>query len=1779
MKETLHVLTFLLPLSLMAADPVFYMPMDGSADVVGTKGSKIASGIVHGRAGYQPGVIGRALDVKRHAYDQVTAVTFTNMPVMDCNNGTVSFWFKPHWKETDPEGHWIFSGRDAQWKGFRFYFIKAKSGNIELSVCSPGQVQILKKDLFKPEVWTHVAFTWEQAKGEVRLYINGREVGKRIVPNAFKPIKEPTKLNLYFGQESTDRFKANVGDGAYDEIKLFNKALNPSEIFMLASGGAGEKTASLSLAPALRSGNSISFAFRGKEARYPGPRKLLVLKGSDPKKTITFTAMGASGKLSMIVEADGKTQTVESSYTLQLDEPHKIALNQNGSVLTFLLDDAVQGTATLKSPFGKISGAEGIEGIALTSPTAVPSKEQTARLAETSIRPVEKPLWDLSDAQRVKNGVRSGVCLNGYWRVIPVNDFSYAPPAGEWGYMRVPGSFRSPLYQIYRDRNGKLVSANWQWNKEQLIKYRAGWYQRVFEVPADLRKNGKVYLNFTNLNGDAGRVYLNGKLIDEFRQDFKTFTIVPNARRVDVTDLLAKNGGKNVLTLFIDRHYVGLWQGVPSIGDHGEIALDDVWLENAPSSIALKAAVALPSFRKKELTMRARIQNPAGIRGNAAVRFDFRRNGKTEKSFEKKVVLDGSPEESVVFKGSWKNPVLWDVESPNLYSMSVTLVHNGKDADTFPVKDFGFREAWVENGEFRMNGRKMRMRMWSSPGLSRLRYYFGNPKAVGQYVAHIKEMNYDTVRFDPFGKGSQVAWKEYLGESDRQGLYNLFQMIPYEDEELNGYTREVVRFLEHYGNHPSILMWYTDFNTCGYPWDQDPAKLNDTDYVPVSKIHARKRAQTAEKVMRSLDPSRELFQHAGGNSGKIFTSMNYQSFGTPLQEQEDWPKQWSEKHTQPLMVVESAFPYPAQFWHFETGNLSKTGFELAAEHAARYFGDAVFAREDRPVPHSSMWLNSPYANWNRNMLDLGAMLYRNVVKAWRAYDMSALGDFPGERDMIRTARTYNDHNVVYELDNNVKSAGLKPDVRIGWSETQKHLLTDYSQPEGLHHVIRASFEPLLIFLGGMPEDFTNKDHAFFAGEKFRKSVVVVNDRTTDQTVTYRWELVMGGQAVQHGEITATATPGAILKLPIELTAPKVYKRTDAELRLMALKNDALIKEDTFALQFFPKRIQPDFRDVSAGLYDPEGATETLLKQAGFPFRKVKTLDDVKQCRLLIIGKNALKNANPELLKRVEEAGLIESGLKVLIFEQKACNLANLVFESPSYRNAFLRLPDSPYVAGLKEEDFSNWRGAADSVPEFVLSAENSPHYPRSKWKCGNGGIVSGNVIRKPSYGNFRTIVDCGFNLMFASLMELRKEHGLLLFCQLDVTNRYLKDPAATRLVDNLLVEMGKRFVPVGPQRVGFLGDEKSESMLKRMGMNYRKLTPEQLWMARSEQVLILGANPVPEKKRDALKKILSDGSVSVVALPGAPLELLPGNLKRGEKSLFRASVPKNDPLFAGIPEADLYFRDARDLPVLVSAPDWMVSTKPALFAKLDRIDTTTVVLNLSPDMIGGLWNPEKVARVWSAIFTNMNIGLGKDLKLFTAAKSRHNTLRFCYGEAVPENCGIRFDPRNDGKVNDPNGFVPIKLGLAWEDQGHQQTNPYYRYPENAPKALKRQYEGYAWYRCTVKIPASWKGHMIRLVGGPIDDCDWTYWNGTKIGETTFENNPKCYEAQRNYPIPDKLVKFGADNTLVIRVFDRWGGGGVTGPLKVIAEDAAASDSWSPYIDKLDFYDVDAFHNW
>jgi len=230
-KYTITMLSACLPLWIMAADPVLVMPLDGSADVMNAKGEKIAAGTVYGPAEYLPGIGGKALDVRRYAPDSVTALVFDKLPAMDCSNGTVAFWFQPHWQENDLDPCCILFGNDIKWKGFMFYLLKTKTA-IELSVCAPKQIQILKKDLFQANQWTHVAFTWNQEKSEVKLYLDGKEVAARTVPGAFQPL-DPMKIVVACGRDNNNQSKANVGNALYGDIKIFDRALAPDEIAAL----------------------------------------------------------------------------------------------------------------------------------------------------------------------------------------------------------------------------------------------------------------------------------------------------------------------------------------------------------------------------------------------------------------------------------------------------------------------------------------------------------------------------------------------------------------------------------------------------------------------------------------------------------------------------------------------------------------------------------------------------------------------------------------------------------------------------------------------------------------------------------------------------------------------------------------------------------------------------------------------------------------------------------------------------------------------------------------------------------------------------------------------------------------------------------------------------------------------------------------------------------------------------------------------------------------------------------------------------------------------------------------------------------------------------------------------------------------------------------------------------------------------------------------------------------------------------------------------------------
>jgi hypothetical protein len=117
----------------------------------------------------------------------------------------------------------------------------------------------------------------------------------------------------------------------------------------------------------------------------------------------------------------------------------------------------------------------------------------------------------------------------------------------------------------------------------------------------------------------------------------------------------------------------------------------------------------------------------------------------------------------------------------------------------------------------------------------------------------------------------------------------------------------------------------------------------------------------------------------------------------------------------------------------------------------------------------------------------------------------------------------------------------------------------------------------------------------------------------------------------------------------------------------------------------------------------------------------------------------------------------------------------------------------------------------------------------------------------------------------------------------------------------------------------------------------------------------------------------------------------------------------------------------------------------------------------------------------------------------------------------------------------------------WESQGVTKPNP--NWPPSQPED---GYNGYAWYRKHVSIPAEWTTGVITLRIGAIDDLDWTYVNGTKVGATT--EGRESSQQMREYRVPNATLKLGQDNVIAIRVFDREGKGGITdGPVELVRE--------------------------
>jgi sialate O-acetylesterase len=102
-------------------------------------------------------------------------------------------------------------------------------------------------------------------------------------------------------------------------------------------------------------------------------------------------------------------------------------------------------------------------------------------------------------------------------------------------------------------------------------------------------------------------------------------------------------------------------------------------------------------------------------------------------------------------------------------------------------------------------------------------------------------------------------------------------------------------------------------------------------------------------------------------------------------------------------------------------------------------------------------------------------------------------------------------------------------------------------------------------------------------------------------------------------------------------------------------------------------------------------------------------------------------------------------------------------------------------------------------------------------------------------------------------------------------------------------------------------------------------------------------------------------------------------------------------------------------------------------------------------------------------------------------------------------------------------------------------------------------DGIVWFKKEFELPASFNGKKLTLSLGPIDDDDVTYLNGKQVGAIKGSNTDRVYEI-------DPAILLNGTNTIVIKVTDNAGGGGIYGKpeqlyAQVGAEKVSLAGEW------------------
>ena len=337
-------------------------------------------------------------------------------------------------------------------------------------------------------------------------------------------------------------------------------------------------------------------------------------------------------------------------------------------------------------------------------------------------------------------------------------------------------------------------------------------YRRHFRLPAAL-KGQRIFVDFGAVM-TAAKVYINGKFLGEYKGGYSPFSF-------EMTKEL-NWAGDNVLAVEVDSTER---KDIPPFGNLVDYLTfggiyRDVQIRTVPTSFISNVFAKPVDVLKPTRAVKVRVdlENDGSVRTSSTgyvIKAELLDGGKVISTATKTYVPFGIvATEEIVLKDGLAGIQLWDIKTPKLYEVRVTLNELTATLDHYDTR-IGFREAKFTPEGFYLNGKHLKLR-----GLNRHQTY----PFVGQAMPERgqrrdalilkNELHCNVVRTSHYQQSPH-----FLDACDEIGLL-VFEEIPgwqhIGDKEWQKLVeQEVYAMVQRDWNHPSIILWGVRVNESG----------------------------------------------------------------------------------------------------------------------------------------------------------------------------------------------------------------------------------------------------------------------------------------------------------------------------------------------------------------------------------------------------------------------------------------------------------------------------------------------------------------------------------------------------------------------------------------------------------------------------------------------------------------------------------------------------------------------------------------------------------------------------------------------------------------------------------------------------------------------------------------------------------------------------------------------------------------------------------------------------